>query len=86
MSTTGPPRSPEEIARLGTEVFDRQVRPFLRPEDDGKFVAVDILTGEYEIDADDYTAVVRLRSRLPSADIWLARAGYPAAYRIGHGQ
>jgi hypothetical protein len=35
-------RSPEEVARLGREVFDRQVRPALRAEDDGKFVAIDI--------------------------------------------
>ncbi|HJZ56514.1 MAG TPA: hypothetical protein VKE74_16230 [Gemmataceae bacterium] len=83
MPTTGSPRSPEELARLGGEVFERCVRPSLRPEDDGKFVAVDVVSGEYEIDSDDYTAVARLRARLPSADVWLARAGSPATCRIG---
>src|SRR5947208_2023864 len=38
MPATEPRRSPEEIARLGAEVFDRQVRPAIRPEDDGQFV------------------------------------------------
>jgi hypothetical protein len=60
------------------------VRPLLRPEDDGKFVALDIDTGEYEIDADDYTAVMRLRTRKPGAEIWLERAGQPAAYKFRH--
>lgn len=83
MPATQPPRTPEELARLGAEVFDRAVRPALRPEDDGKFVAVDVGTGAYEVDEDDYAAVTRLRTRVPSADIWLARAGYPTAYRIG---
>jgi hypothetical protein len=76
-------RTLDELARLGGDLFDRQVRPALRPEDDGKFVAIDIDTGGYEIDADDFAALARLRSRNPAADIWLMRAGYPAAYRIG---
>ena len=83
MPATGPPRSPEELARLGGEVFDRRVWPSLRPEDDGKFVAVDVVSGEYEVDGDDYAAVARLRARVPSADVWLARAGSPTTCRIG---
>src|SRR5438874_13734044 len=83
MPTTGAPRPLEELARLGGEVFDRRVRPVLRPTDDGKFVAVDVVTGEYEIDADDYAAVTRLRARVPAADVWLARAGSPTTYRVG---
>ena len=83
MATTQPRRTPDELARLGGEIFDRQVRPTLRPEDDGKFVAIDVETGAYEIDGDDYAAVARLRSRKPAADIWLMCAGYPTTYRIG---
>jgi len=72
----------ERLAQLGDEVFDRRVRPRLRPEDDGKFVALDIGSGDFEIDDDDYAAVARLRARLPTAEVWLARAGFPAAYQI----
>src|SRR5947209_3491666 len=60
--------TPEELARRGSEVFDRPVRPLLRPEDDGKFVAIDIDTGDHEIDEDDYAAVSRLRARKPAAE------------------
>lgn len=86
MPTTKLRRTLDELASLGGDIFDRQVRPALRPEDDGKFVAIDIETGDYEMDADDYTAVARLRSRKPTADIWLMRAGYPATCRIGVGR
>lgn len=82
MPATEPNRSPEEIARLGAEAFDRHVRPALQPEDDGKFVALDIGTGDYELDVDDYAAVTRLRHRRPSAEVWLGRVGQPAAYRV----
>lgn len=58
------------------------MRPALRPEDDGKFVAVDIGTGDCELDEDDYLAVTRLRTRRASAEVWLGRVGQPAAYRM----
>lgn len=76
-------RTPDELAGLGRDVFDRRVRPSLRPADDGKFVAIDVESGDYELDEDDYAAVMRLRSRRPAADVWLMRAGYPTTYRIG---
>ena len=79
-----PTRRPtDEVARLGTETYGRLVRPKLDPADDGKFVALDIPTGDYEIDEDDYTAFMRLRSRSPAAEIWLERAGRPTAYKMG---
>ena len=86
MPDTEPRHTPEELARLGSEVFDRHVRPVLRPEDDGKFVALDIDTRDHEIDEDDYTAVTRLRARRPSAEVWLGRVGQPAAYRMRQGR
>jgi hypothetical protein len=82
MPATDSSRTPEELARLGAEAFDRHVRPTLRPEDDGKFVAIDLVSGDHEIDADDYAAVMRLRARRPSADLWLACVGQPTTYRL----
>ena len=75
-------RTPEEVGRLGTEVYERQVRPTLGPEDDDKFVAIDLGTGDYELADDDYAAVTRLQARRPDADVWLTRVGQPAAYRM----
>jgi len=74
-----------EESRRGQEAFDRHVRTKLRPEDDGKFVAVDIQSGDYEIDADDYQATERLSARIPEARIFLLRVGYPTTIRLGAG-
>jgi hypothetical protein len=75
-------RSLDEVTRLGNAMYRKHVQPLLSASDDGKFVAVDIDTGEFEIDSDDYTAVTRLKSRIPTAQIWLERAGEPAAYKM----
>ncbi|VTU00375.1 Uncharacterized protein OS=Oscillatoria acuminata PCC 6304 GN=Oscil6304_2893 PE=4 SV=1 [Gemmataceae bacterium] len=76
----------EELAARGGEVYERLVRPVLGPDDDGKFIAIDVRTGDHEMDPDDYTAVARLRARHPGADIWLVRAGSPTTYRMGVAQ
>lgn len=83
MSILKPRYSKEEFSRRGEEVFASQVRPNLTESDRGKFAAVDIETGLYEVDADDYAATERLLARKPDAQIWLMRVGHPTAYRMG---
>jgi hypothetical protein len=55
MSTRGPRYSNEEFARRGGAIYKKDISPRLRPGDDNKFVAIDIETGDYEVDSDDYT-------------------------------
>ncbi len=82
MPAVEPCLSPEEVAHLGAAAFDQHVRPVLQSEDDGKFVAIDLHSGDYELDVDDYAAVTRLRTRRSAAEVWLGRVGQPAAYRM----
>ena len=56
MATTGRRYDIEEIARRGDAIYDRDIRPYLKPADKGNFVAIDIVTGEYEIATDELTA------------------------------
>jgi hypothetical protein len=86
MTAVEPTQDPDALARRVAEVFDRRVKSVLRPEDDGKYIALDLSSGEYEVDADDYAAVARLRLRCPQADIWIERAGQPTAYKIRCGR
>ena len=80
----GLPHHEGEFARRGNEIYVRDVEPALRKEDEGKFVAIDVDSGGYEIDEDDYTATDRLLARFPDAQIWLLRAGEPTTYVIRH--
>jgi hypothetical protein len=82
MSVVKQRRSPDEVARIGMEVYDRLIRPKLRPEDNDKLIAIDIDTGEYELGEHDRSAIDRLRARFPSADIYLGRVGHRATHRM----
>jgi hypothetical protein len=83
MSSTRRRYSREEIARRGDAIYDRDVRPRLKPEDEGKFVAIDVETGAFEIEAEELAACDRLRARVPQSQIWLLRAGSPYLHRFG---
>ncbi len=80
------PFPPEECIRRGKEIYARIVKPKLKKEDDWKFVSVDILSEDYEMDHDDGAACDRLRLRRPQGFFWGGRVGEPAACRMGwHG-
>jgi hypothetical protein len=73
----------EEFAHRGDTVYEKIVAPRLKPEDTGRFVALDIDTGEFEIDNDELTACDRLRARLPEAQVWMVRVGSRYVHRFG---
>lgn len=75
--------SKEEFADRGDAIYESEIRPHLSTDDDGKFVAIDIDTGQFEIDADELKACDRLRARLRNAQIWLVRIGSPYVHRFG---
>ena len=77
--------SKEEHARMGTELYEQKIRPLVESGNHGKIVAIDVDTGEYEVDTDTVTAGRRLRARLPDAQTWFVRIGYPYVHRFGYG-
>jgi hypothetical protein len=75
--------TPEEIAVRGEAIYDRDIRSKVEGTHHGKFLVLDIETGEYEIDDEDITATKRLLARRPDTVTYGVRIGYPTAYRLG---
>src|SRR5262249_44832151 len=73
----------EEVARRGDVIYDDEVRPRVSPADEGNYVAIDVESGDYEIDASDLAASRRLLARHPEAQIWFTRVGSPFARLFG---
>ena len=81
---TEPTRSGEEIARLGDEIYERDIRPQVEADHHGEYVAVDIDSGSWAISNDLRAAAKRLRAECPNAiDVWLLRVGYRALHHYG---
>ncbi|HTU20879.1 MAG TPA: hypothetical protein VMG10_22695 [Gemmataceae bacterium] len=83
MASTQPRYSKEEFAKRGDAIYEKDILPKLTDKDVGKFLAVDIETGQYEIAAEEMKAGNKLRRRLPEAQIWMVRIGYAATRRFG---
>jgi hypothetical protein len=73
----------EEFARRGRAIYRQQLRPKLWPQFKGKIVAIDIDSGEYEVDDNSLVASQRLLERCPDAQIWAQRIGYIAVRSFG---
>jgi len=83
MATTKRRYSKEEFARRGDAIYEKEIRPKLKPEDEGSFVAIDIETRAFEIDEDEMKAGDRLLARVPDAQIWMVRVGSRYVHRFG---
>ncbi|MBI3822546.1 MAG: hypothetical protein HY289_07695 [Planctomycetes bacterium] len=83
MGTTGRRYPKEEFIRRGDEIYLTQVKPKLSPKDVGKFAAIDIETGEFEVHTDEMKAGKKLRERIPAAQIWMVRVGFRTTHRFG---
>jgi hypothetical protein len=83
MDSVTPRYSKQEFAKRGDVIYATEILPKIAAKDVGRFLAIDIETGEYEIAADEMKAGDKLRARFPESQIWMVRIGYPAARSFG---
>ena len=51
-------------------IYENDIAPKLSDDDRGRYIAIDVNSGEWEID-DTYDAMDNLRERIPDAEIFL---------------
>ena len=75
--------APEEVESRGEAIYQQTVRKEVEADNQGRFVVIDIETGNYEVDADDLQATKRALAKRPNAILYGLRIGYPTAYTLG---
>lgn len=78
-----PRYSSDEIAQRGQALYESEIQGTLTVGDRGKFLVLEIETGDYELDADEIAAVQRARAKHPGGAFYILRVGHSAAYRLG---
>jgi hypothetical protein len=71
------------IAQRGQRIYEQQLRQLLEPAHNGKYVVIDVDTGEYELDADHLAASDRAAAKHPNASLYATRVGSPTLGRVG---
>lgn len=65
-----------EIAQRAKTVYERYIRHKIQPEDIGKYLVIDLETGEYELDSDDIAASMRAYQKKPVTERYCIRLGH----------
>jgi hypothetical protein len=75
--------SAQEVARRGKEIYELEIRAEVEPEQDGRFVVIDVKSGSYTLADDELEAFDRAREKTPEGLLYLVRVGHRAAHRLG---
>ena len=73
----------QQVGRRGQALYDQTLKAQVEAGNHGKFLILDVNSGDYEIDPEDLTASKRLLERRPDAVLFGVRIGHRAAYRLG---
>ena len=84
--TTHGKMSFEERERRAFEIYNSKIRPLLKPADAGKFIRIDILSGDYEIGESSVDTGQALHARRPDAIMHTIRdhRSYVIRFRARH--
>ena len=72
-----------DICARGQRLYDERLRDQLEPQHNGKYVVLDVETGEYELDANHLAASDRAWAKHPGASLFAVRVGYGYLARLG---
>ena len=78
-----PEVSADELAERAKVLFERRIRSQVEKGQEGKYLVIDIGSGDYELDEDDLAASDRLAAKHPEGQFFTMRIGYRALGRIG---
>ena len=79
-----PRRHREETARLGKEIYERDIRRQVEADHHGEIVAIDVDSGSWAVATGEIAAVDRLRALCPDAvNVLCERVGYRALRSFG---
>ena len=82
---TTPKYSIDEVCDRGERIYEERIKALVEPQENGRFIVIDIESGDYEIAARGIDAAFRLRERRPDSVRFQAKIGYPAAFNLGWG-
>ena len=76
--------TPEETARRGGEIYERDIEPTLGADQHDRYVSIDVDSGNWAIGDTLRDAIDGLHERCPDAfDVWSLRVGHRAAVSFG---
>lgn len=73
----------KSICDQAQTIYDSEIKHLVEPDHHGEFLTLDVVTGEYEIDADELAATSRMLERHSAENLFTFRIGYLAFGAFG---
>jgi hypothetical protein len=70
-------------AERGARLYEQKLRGLLKPTHNGKYLVIDVDSGDYELDEDHLAASDRAAAKHPGAPLYATRVGSRSLGRIG---
>ena len=70
---------PADLSARGASLYEQSIRSQVEPQENGKFVVIDIFSGDFEVGIRDADATKRLLDRPRRHDMGV-RVGHPTPY------
>jgi hypothetical protein len=83
MATTHLDEQLLEILRKADAVYNRDIRRDVEPQHNGEHIALDVESGDYELDSSESAARERLCARRPDARVAMGRIGSSFLTNLG---
>ncbi len=65
------------------ELYNTRIRDQVEAENKGRYIVIDVVSGDYEIGDDYLVPIENMHRRYLDAQLYTMRIGYPALGRIG---
>ncbi len=72
----------DKCRELGWEIYNTKIKHLVEPQEKGKFLVIDVTTGDYAVNRDLILAEDELEARQPDGIVYTIRIGYPAVFKI----
>ena len=81
-ATVPVPLTASEVGNLARAIYVEEIAGKLTPQDDGKFLTLDIFSHDYELGKEDRETLERLRKRQPEGRFYSMRVGQKVFGRL----
>ena len=75
--------TPDQTAERGQKIYDEKLKAILEPSNNGKFVAIEIETGDYFVADTLLEALQRAKEKYPTKVLHTVRIGYEGVFKMG---
>ena len=82
---TTPKYSIDEVCDRGERIYAERIKALVEPQENGRFIVIDIESGDYEIADLMSDASHCLKERRPDSVRFGAKVGYSSAFNLGWG-